>query len=84
MGMAGASPVKWNNLRLRNMCMAAGNLFRSWLGAWGSGSSGAERGRPARRGDGCFDYLAVNPDLMRLLQWETLTYGDNTVPGEAR
>src|ERR1700757_4350017 len=46
MGMAGASPVKWNNPRLRNMCMAAGNLFRSWLGAWGSGSSGAEGGGP--------------------------------------
>jgi AcrR family transcriptional regulator len=32
----------------------------------------------------CFDYLAANPDLMRLLHWEALVYGDGPVPDEER
>jgi AcrR family transcriptional regulator len=32
----------------------------------------------------CFDYLATHPELIRLLHWEALTYGDEEVPDEAR
>ena len=30
----------------------------------------------------CFDYMAVHPELIRLLQWEALEYGDDEVPDE--
>lgn len=32
----------------------------------------------------CFDYLAAHPELIRLLHWEALTYGDGEVPDETR
>jgi len=30
----------------------------------------------------CFDYLAANLELLRLLQWEALAYGKDEVPDE--
>ena len=32
----------------------------------------------------CFDYLDTHPELIRLLHWEALTFGDAEVPDEAR
>lgn len=43
-----------------------------------------EKEGPGEYAGHCFDYLDAHPELIRLLHWEALTFGDTEFPDEAR